>query len=294
MRVIITGATGCIGRNLAEGLHDDGIDVRATGRSAQIGQELHAKGIDFRAADLLDADRLTDAFASADCVVHCAGKSADWGTASDFFDVNVVGTRNVVSACEHHGIRRILFIATPSMYFTGNDRFDITEAEPLPERQLTHYAKTKLIAEKELLALGRRGYHVIVLRPRAVYGPHDRTLVPRILRLAEKRRFPLINGGQALTDITWVGNFVDAVQLASMHLSTPGTSCTTSPTESRYASGTGSRACSSSSTGPSRPGTCRCERPSCSPERWRWPAGSHSARRNPRSHASRSATWRGR
>lgn len=214
MTIVITGATGCLGRNLAEGLHGDGMDVRATGRSREVGSALQEGGIDFRPADLLDAGGLIEAFAPADCVVHCAGKSADWGRASEFFDANVVGTRNVVRACKHHGIERLIFISTPSLYFTGRDRFDISEDEPLPERQLTHYARTKLICERELLALGAQGLQVMVLRPRAVYGPHDRTLTPRILRLADKKRFPLIDGGQALTDITYVDNFVDAVRAA--------------------------------------------------------------------------------
>jgi nucleoside-diphosphate-sugar epimerase len=212
MKVIITGATGFIGRNLAEGLRADGIDIRATGRSREVGRALRDKGIDFHPADLLDVAQLTKAFAPADCVIHCAGKTADWGKAAEFYDVNVVGTRNVVRACEEHGIKKILFTSTPSLYFTGHDRFDISESEPLPANPLTHYARTKQIAEEELFALNGKGFQVIVFRPRAVYGPHDRTIVPRILRLAEKRRFPLIGGGEALTDITYVDNFVDLVR----------------------------------------------------------------------------------
>jgi nucleoside-diphosphate-sugar epimerase len=152
--------------------------------------------------------------APADCVVHCAGKSADWGKAQEFFDANVIGTCSVVRACEHHGIRRVVFISTPSLYFTGNDRLDIRESDPLPARQLTHYARTKLQAEKELLAFADRGYQVIILRPRAVFGPGDTTITPRILSLSKKRSFPLVNGGEALTDITYVSNLVAAVRSA--------------------------------------------------------------------------------
>ncbi len=212
MKVIITGATGFIGRNLAESLRTDGLDIRATGRSHEVGRALLDKGIDFYPADLLDVTKLTEAFTPADCVIHCAGKTADWGKGSEFYDVNVVGTRNVVRACEEHGIKKILLTSTPSLYFTGHDRFDISESEPLPAKPLTHYARTKQVTEEELFALRRKGYQVIVFRPRAVYGPHDKTIVPRILRLSEKKRFPLIGGGQALTDITYVDNFVDLVR----------------------------------------------------------------------------------
>lgn len=212
MKIIITGATGFIGRNLAESLHDDGLQVLATGRSETIGDELINKGIEFLPADILDRARLSSVFSSADCVIHCAARSGDWGRYKDFYRPNVLGTRNVIEACERHGINKIIFISTPSIYFTGKDRLDITESDPLPNRQSTHYARTKLISEQELLALRQRGFRVIVFRPRAVYGPHDSTFVPRVLKMAEKKHMPLINNGRALVDITCVQNFVDAVR----------------------------------------------------------------------------------
>ena len=212
MKVIITGATGFIGRNLAGSFYEDGRQVIATGRSLEVGNELQEKGIDFKPTDILDSGRLTDVFSPADCVVHCAGRSGDWGRYEDFYKANVVGTRNVLKTCIHHGIKKFIFISSPSMYFNGEDRFNISEDDPLPASQASHYAKTKLIAENELLATQQKGCKVIILRPRAVYGPYDNTFLPRILRLSEKRTFPLINNGQALVDITYIENFIDAIR----------------------------------------------------------------------------------
>jgi nucleoside-diphosphate-sugar epimerase len=214
MRIIITGATGFIGRHLAEQLAADGHEVIATGRSEVVGAQLRECGIEFRQADLLDVEAVAASFSAADSVIHCAGKSADWGRPSEFFAVNVGGTRHVVRACEQHGIRSMVFISTPSLYVTGRDRFDISEAEPLPTRLATPYARTKRIAEQELLSHAERGLATIILRPRAVHGPRDTTLAPRILRMAERKRFPLIAGGHALTDITYIDNLVDAVRAA--------------------------------------------------------------------------------
>lgn len=122
-----------------------------------------------------------------------------------------IGTRHVVRACQHHRVDELIFISTPSIYFTGRDRFDITEDEPLPPEPATAYARTKLQAERELLAETDRGPKVIILRPRAVFGPHDATIIPRILRLGNEQRFPLIGDGRAVIDITHVDNLVDAV-----------------------------------------------------------------------------------
>ena len=119
-------------------------------------------------------------FSSADTVIHCAAQTADWGRYKDFYETNVIGTRHVIKACRKNNINRIVFVSTPSIYFTGKDRHDVSESDSIPARQF-NYGKTKLIAEKELFALEKQGINTIVLRPRAVYGRYDNTIVPRIL-----------------------------------------------------------------------------------------------------------------
>ncbi len=214
VKVIITGATGFVGRNLAERLYEYGYYVMATGRDTQVGRSLSARGINFRSADILSSESLEKAFSPADCVIHCAAKTGDWGSKNDFYQTNLIGTRHVAQACRRHHIQRIIFISTPSIYVDGKDRLNIRESEPLPARQLTHYAMTKLLAEKELFALSKQGFEVIVFRPRAVYGPHDKNFLPRILRMAEKKRFTLIAGGKALVDVTYIANLVELVHTA--------------------------------------------------------------------------------
>ncbi len=220
MKIIITGATGFIGRNLAEQLHENGIQVIATGRNEEIGRALTSHGVVFRPADLSSPQALEAAFSPADCVIHCAAKAGDWGGFDEFYQTNVLGTRHVIQACRRHGINRLIFISTPSVYIDGRDRFDILESDPLPARQLTHYAITKLAAEQELLALSDEGFEVIIVRPRAVYGPYDNTFIPRLLRMAKRRRFPLIGGGETRVDVTYIVNLVELIRAA---LSAPST-----------------------------------------------------------------------
>jgi nucleoside-diphosphate-sugar epimerase len=211
MKTIITGATGFIGRNLSESFHQEGIQVIATGRSQAIGKELQKSGIQFVPADIRDQSQVNNVFCPADYVIHCAAKAGDWGTYQEFFDTNVIGTRNVIDACKRNDIKKVVYLSTPSAYFNGKDRYNIAENEPLPEKQF-NYGKTKLMAESELLALEKEGFKTIILRPRAVYGKYDQQIVPRFLQLSEKKNLPLINGGKALVDITYVGNLVSAVR----------------------------------------------------------------------------------
>ncbi len=211
-KVIITGATGFIGRNLSERLYQDGVKVLATGRDGDMGRRLESKGIEFRGADIVAADQLVRALSPAECLIHCAGKAGDWGAFDEFYKTNVIGTRNAVRACRHHGIGRMIFISTPSVYFDWQHRLDIKESEPLPAVQQAHYSSSKLEAERELFATAGDDLQVIVLRPRAVFGPYDRTFVPRVTRMARKRSFPMIGGGKAIVDVTYIENLIDAVR----------------------------------------------------------------------------------
>lgn len=214
MDVIVTGATGFIGRNVCESLQAAGHTVLATGRNREVGRELAGSGLEFRSADLTDPVQCREAFSRADVAVHVAGKSGGWGLEEDFLRMNVQGTRNVLTACRSKGVGRMVFISTPSVYFTGRHREYVTETQPLPTRQKTHYGRSKLLAEGEVLEAEAAGIRSIILRPRAVIGPHDSTIGPQICRLAGRKRFPLINGGRALTDITYIDNLADAIKLA--------------------------------------------------------------------------------
>ncbi len=211
MKIIVTGATGFIGRNIAESFHESGINVVATGRSLEVGSELHKKGIEFVQADITKHEQIEKAFSSADYLIHCAAKTADWGKYREFYETNVIGTRNIIKACKLSNVKKIIYISTPSVYFSGKDRLNISEDDPIPEKQFK-YGKTKLIAERELLALKNEGFKTIVLRPRAVYGRYDNTIIPRVLKLSEKKRIPLINSGAALVDITYIDNLVNSVK----------------------------------------------------------------------------------
>jgi nucleoside-diphosphate-sugar epimerase len=96
----------------------------------------------------------------------------------------------------------------------------VREDEPLPP-PVNDYAATKSEAERLVRASASPA---VILRPRGIFGAWDETLLPRLLRLLRRRRFPLFNGGDALIDLTHVDNVVDAIMLA---LALPATTCET-------------------------------------------------------------------
>lgn len=199
--VLVTGATGGFGRVLAGMLHADGRPVIATGRNVQAGAELAAGGMRFIPADLVSAP-LASLLDGVETVFHLAARSSPWGPRDSFQADNLVATTRLLDAARAAGCRRFVFASTPSIYTRAADQFGLTEASPLPRRAPNDYAATKYAAECAVLAAADGDLATVALRPRAIIGPHDRTLLPRLLRAADKGLLPLPGGGRALVEPT--------------------------------------------------------------------------------------------
>lgn len=220
MNVLVTGATSGLGRNAAEWLLGAGYRVRATGRDPAAGQALAALGAEFVPLDLALAtpEQCAALLGDIDTVWHCAAKSSPWGDYADFHAANVAATDKLASAAGQRGIRRFVHISTPSIYFDFADHFEVDESYRA-RRFVNHYAATKYEAEQRIAELVHRHPDTcyIILRPRALFGPHDRVILPRLLQQMQRDRgvLRLPGGGRAVLDLTFVLNVVHAMQLAS-------------------------------------------------------------------------------
>lgn len=215
MKAIVTGATGGLGRNLCQYLEKNGWQVIALGRNLTIGAQLNSDQIKFRVIDLTNKEFVEKTIEEADVLFHCAALSSPWGKYEQFFANNVLATEYLLSACEEKNISRFVHISTSSVYFDFHDRLNISEESKLADNFANHYAKTKFLAEEAIRNNCSRNLTKVILRPRGVFGEHDQVLIPRLMRVARKGRFPLINGGKAVVDITYVQNVVRAMMLAA-------------------------------------------------------------------------------
>ncbi len=213
MKILVTGGTGFLGRHLALRLKSLGFETSITGRNDKIGEELAARGVKYLRLDLADAEGVKRACAGQDKVVHSAGLASPWGKYAAFFEANVNGTRHVVDACLAGGVKRLVHLSTPSLYFNFKNRLGIRESEPLPKPR-TAYAATKLLADKAVEAAVEKGLPFIGLRPRALFGPGDLTVLGRVMKLAQSGKVPLVGGGQSYADLTYIDNAVDSLLLA--------------------------------------------------------------------------------
>ncbi|MBP1915721.1 nucleoside-diphosphate-sugar epimerase [Lederbergia galactosidilyticus] len=213
MRMFITGGTGFLGKALARRLVKLGYEVTVLGRNEEVGRRLRGEEIHFASGKLEDAERLEALIHNHDYVFHCGALSSPWGKYEEFYQANVLGTKNVIAACEKHQVKRLIHVSTPSIYFYYNDRFDVREDDKLPEQFVNHYAHTKYLAEKEIDQAFSHGLPVITIRPRALFGPEDTTIIPRLIQVNQKRFIPLVDSGKAKMDLTYIENVVDALLL---------------------------------------------------------------------------------
>ncbi|WP_412540816.1 NAD-dependent epimerase/dehydratase family protein [Longispora sp. K20-0274] len=190
MRVAVTGAGGFVGAAVCRGLVAEGHDV----------VPLTRREWDITTGPMPDPP-------AVDAVVHCAAAVTDWGPLEPVRRANLDGTRHALATFP---TARFVHVSTASVYDPFRATVRAAEEEAPAERFLTGYAATKAAAEQ--LVLARPGS--IVLRPHAVYGPGDPTLLPRVLGAVRGRTLWIVGDGRAAQSLTSVDNLVRAVALA--------------------------------------------------------------------------------
>jgi nucleoside-diphosphate-sugar epimerase len=208
MKILVTGGGGFVGGYVVERLLSRGYEVRSIGRSPQPG--LKAKGVEVICADLTDAAAVRAACVGVDAVFHVAAKAGVWGSWASFYEPNVIGSRNVVAACQAEGVERLVYTSTPSVVFNRQAISGAGEEMPYGRDWLCNYAHTKAIAEEETLASTSASLKIVALRPHLVFGPGDPHLLPRVIESVAKGRLKIVGKGDCRVDVSYVGNVADA------------------------------------------------------------------------------------
>lgn len=200
--ISITGATGFIGAHLVRYFAKSGYQVEAIGRQKKPPPKL-LQYASYLQADI--ADHVPEL--KGDIVIHTAALASDSAMWNDFFRTNVEGTRKVYEAAKN--CRLFLHLSSASVY-------PIFE-KPLKETAANHthfssnYGKSKYISEQVLKAYPDTKKRFI-LRPRAVYGPQDRVLLPRILNLVKAKRIMAPGDLNIQISMTHIDNLIAAIE----------------------------------------------------------------------------------
>lgn len=208
--IAITGSTGFVGSHLVRSLSNDGYSIKAFGRSPEP-PELLLKYADYHQWDITKQVNVATVV-SADVFIHAAGYVDFWGNKKDIYQANVVGAQNAIKLAKRMGVKTFIYLSSASVYDPSVDKINIKESAPYAKHYLNYYAETKVEAEK-LLKSSKLFDSVMIIRPHAIYGPGDRTVVPQILSRVRNHRFALPDKGDVKYSVTHVGNIVDAVRL---------------------------------------------------------------------------------
>ncbi len=211
VKVLVTGGNGFLGSRIVARLVARGDEVTVFARGPYQG----SAGLQSIRGDLRDASAVADAIKGRDAVFHAAARAGVWGKRNEYFGINLTGTRNVLAACQKHGVQRLVYTSTPSVVFGDGSLEGADESTPYAARFLTHYAESKRYAEEEVLAAnGVAGVSTVALRPHLIWGPGDPHLVPRVLARARAGQLRRVGDGANLVDITHVEDAADAHLLA--------------------------------------------------------------------------------
>lgn len=212
MKALITGGTGFLGANLAEGLLKQGWAVRILRRATSPLEAVNDLAVEHAIGDVTDLDSLLAAMAAVDVVFNVAAISQYWrNTADSIYRVNVGGAQNVFAAAARSGVRRIVHTSSAAAVGFIAGRL-ATEDDPFnqpPPRFV--YGHSKWLAEGVVHERVAAGQDIVMVNPTAIVGARDVNWISgSILREAKRGRIPVIPQGGI--------NFVAVQDVVAGHL----------------------------------------------------------------------------
>jgi len=213
-RVLVTGATGLLGRRTVEMLIDQGFSVRALVRTPSKIGNLANLGAEIAQGDVTNPDSLKPAFKDIGYVIHAAADTS--GTIEGARHVTIEGTRNILDLCASHQIKKLVYISSCSVYGSADykDGQVVDENSPLerfPERRGI-YSWAKLEAEKLVLeAMDQGRVSAVCLRPGTIYGPGGENFTPMLGFRFKNKVFVVIHTQGFILPLVYVDNLVQAI-----------------------------------------------------------------------------------
>jgi len=218
MRVLVTGATGFVGRRLVDRLVAEGTAVRATTRLPS--RSLPHPGLHWFTCDLGNEEQLCHALSGTETVFHCAALVSAQASLSDYEAINLHGTLRLARLAAKLGVLRIVYLSSIGVYGRPSSPNPFLEEDAAYEDRPADrgpYTQTKLAAERALLEFARENSipKIIVLRPGTIYGPGAPLPVGRF-KLPSSPSRPIVVGSRRVSmPLTYVDNVVEAMLAAA-------------------------------------------------------------------------------
>jgi nucleoside-diphosphate-sugar epimerase len=214
MKVLVTGGTGFTGSHLVRRLLDRGHEVRVLDNAPGLfHDELREAGAEIHLGSVADRELVRRMAAGCEVVHHLAAAFRKINLPkSEYWQVNVEGTRHIAEACIDHGVRKLVYCSTQGVHGDVKQSPGNEESPIAPE---DYYQYTKYEGERVLVDYFAKGLDATVIRPTAIYGPGDPGRFLILFREAAKGHFYMFGNGQTHYHPVYIDNLVDSFELAA-------------------------------------------------------------------------------
>ena len=174
-KALVTGAAGFIGSHVVRLLLDDGVAVRALLYPGENRVNIEGLDVELVEGDICDAAAMRSAVRGVDVVFHLAAIYAIWMPDwSRIYDVNLLGSRNVLWAAMDEGVKRVVYTSSVAGIGISPGTQVSDETTPFNQFELGHhYVLTKYLSQQEALGFAANGLDLVVVNPGFPFGPHD-------------------------------------------------------------------------------------------------------------------------
>ena len=208
MRVLVLGATGFIGGAITKRFVEEGFEVRALCRNPERWDG------DARPGDLGDPQTIADAAKGCTHVLNAAGIVSPRAHPRALKWTHVAGMENVLNACRHERVKRLVHIACTDVTLANHDRVHWGELKPVPGDPFGPRAQSLQLAEDLLISSAGPELETISLRPAWVWGPGDTSRMPQLCAEALDGGIKLVGSGKNYLATTYIDHLVDAAVAA--------------------------------------------------------------------------------
>jgi dihydroflavonol-4-reductase len=213
MKVFVTGGTGFVGANLVRSLLKRGYQVKALVRGTSDRSNLQGLDVELVTGDLNDPD-LGPKLRGCQALFHVAAHYSLLQRERDrLFEINVLGTRNILQAAREAGVGRVVYTSSVAAIGVPTDGSIADETyQSAPDRLIGAYKQSKYWAEQEARKAIALGQDIVIVSPSSPIGPYDIKPTPTgdlVLRFLQGRMPAYVDTGL---------NFVDVRDVAQGHI----------------------------------------------------------------------------